>query len=145
MTRSPRPPWLARATLVAIVSTLLASVAAAQEQPWSFVQAAGGLKIGKPLRRPHGWVVPVTADVSGLTSITTQPRKINPALVCRETKAQLEGQAIYITLVTGSAPAGGASRCPPVFIGNVMAGSYAVFYRAPGQAPVALGELVLAH
>ncbi|MFZ3129327.1 MAG: hypothetical protein WA136_15055 [Rhodoferax sp.] len=126
-----------------VVLALLASAAAAQQQPWSFVQAAGGLRLGKPVPRPTGWMLPVEADVSGLSTVTTQPTAVHPALVCRETRAALESQALYITLVTGAAGTGGTPRCAPVFISNGLAGRYTVFYRSAGEAPVRLGEVIL--
>ena len=128
-----------------IAAALIANGAIAQEQPWAFVQSAGGMRVGQPLKRANGWVLPVTADVSGLNTITMQPSKVNIALACRETKAQLEGPSIYITLVTGPKGPGADSRCPPVFIANVLPGRYAVFYRSAGQAPVALGDVKLAN
>ena len=131
--------------LFLIATALIASGAIAQEQPWTFVQSAGGLRVGQPLKRANGWVLPVAADVSGLTTITTVPSKVNIALACRETKAQLEGQAIYITLVTGAKGPGAESRCPPVYIANVLPGRYAGFYRSTGQVPVALGDVKLAN
>lgn len=129
--------------LFCIALALLASAAAAQQQPWSFVQAAGGLRLGKPIPRPAGWALPVDADVSGLRTITTKPTMVNLALVCSETQVTLEGQALYITLVTRSAGPAGESRCPPVFISNSLAGQYTVFYRYGGQTPVRLGDVVL--
>ena len=129
--------------LCCVALALLAGGAAAQQQPWSFVQAAGGLRLGKPVPRPSGWVLPVDADVSGLSTITARPTAVNPALVCSETRAALEGQAIYLTLITRSPGSGGASRCPPVFIANTLAGRYTVFYRFAGEAPVRLGEVTL--
>lgn len=126
-------------------AAMLSSAACAQEQPWSFVQTVGGLKLGQAVRRPNGWMLPIDANISGLATITMQPSKVNPGMVCEETKARLEGQSIYITLVTGTAKPGTASRCPPVFIGPVTAGRYAVFYRYGGQVPVALGDVVLAR
>ncbi|MFZ3220854.1 MAG: hypothetical protein WA174_12515 [Rhodoferax sp.] len=127
-----------------LVLALLASAAAAQQQqPWSFVQAAGGLRLGKPVPRPTGWMLPVDADVSGLSTITTQPTAVHPALVCRETRATLEGQALYLTLITGTSGTGGTPRCAPVFISNALAGRYTVFYRFAGEPPVRLGEVLL--
>ena len=45
---------------------------------------------------------------------------IGAALACRVSKARLEGQPTHINVVTPSGGVGSASRCPPVFIGNVM-------------------------
>lgn len=129
--------------LCCVALALLASAAAAQQQPWSFVQAAGGLRLGKPMPRPTGWVLPVDANVSGLSTITARPTVVNPALVCNETLAALDGQALYLTVVTRSAGSGGTSRCPPVFISNALAGRYTVFYRYGGEAPVRIGEVIL--
>ncbi len=133
----------------AIAFCLLAALGAsgvwAQEQPWAFVQAAGGMRVGQPIKRANGWVMPVSADVSGLNTITMQPSRVNIALACPETKAQIEGQSIYITLVSGAKGPGAESRCPPVFLANVLPGRYAVFYRFAGQPLVALGDVKLAN
>lgn len=128
---------IALATLTA--STFLAGCA--HSQNWSFVQSVGGILVEAPLRDERGWVLPVRANVAGIEEFSNKPTMVNSALHCVSTKASIEENNIYLTVRTFVVSSGTDSRCPPAVLGKVVPGTYKVFYRGPGEAPVPLSQV----
>lgn len=119
--------------------TLLACSIFAEPQTWNFVQSVGGISIGTPFRNESGWILPVNADVSGF-----QPRTgtaINSGIACRNTANKIEGNAIYLTIITSVAGDGRVAQCPPAYLGQLSPGRYDVFYRGPNERAIKLGEV----
>ena len=127
--------------LLALLATSCSVVA--EPRDWNFVQAVGGIAIGDPAKEFGGWVLPVRADVSGLQTITDKPTTMNSALVCASVQATVEGKAIYVTVRTGVVRKGLSSACPPANLGDIKAGSYAVFYRESSGRAVQLREVAI--
>jgi hypothetical protein len=123
-----------------LLTILLPLQAFARSEGWQFVQSVGGIAIDTPTKDLSGWAIPVRADVSGLSTITVKPTLLNSALACVHIVAAVEGQAIYITVVTGLVRSGVNPLCPPAQLGNVAAGKYRVYYRGPGEKPIELSE-----
>ena len=113
----------------------------AGSEGWQFVHSVGGIAVGKPELQPSGWSLPVRADVSGLTAITSKPSTLNSALVCERTDAAVERLNIYLTIVSGLVRSGYTSLCPPANLGILSPGKYRVFYRGPCEPPVELSEV----
>ncbi len=114
-----------------------------EQKSWAFVQSVGGFSIGVPFQNQHGWILPVHGDVSGLQTITVKPSTLNSGLSCHSTKAVIEGNAIFLTVITSVAGGGRNSACPPALLGQPSAGKYAVFYRASNEPAIPLGEVFI--
>lgn len=124
-----------------LLTTLTPLQAFARSESWQFVQSVGGIAIDAPKKELAGWVIPVRADVSGLSTITVKPTLLNSALICVRTEAAIEGQAIYITVVTGLVRSGLSPLCPPAQLGKISTGKYRVLYRGPDEKPIELSEV----
>ncbi len=132
-------------TLIALplLLPLLSCSALANEQDWAFVQSVGGIKVEAPTRNATGWLLPVQADVSGLSKITVQPTLLNSALTCKKVKTEIEGNAIYLTLVTGLVSDKESPLCPPAALGGIAQGQYIVYYRSRNEQAVKLTEITI--
>ena len=128
-------------TLLAIVFCMTALQACAHSSSWGFIQAVGGMAIGTPKQENGEWSLPVTVDVSGLTTVTAQPTTLNSALICEKTVATVKGHNIYLAVFTRVAGGSHTSKCPPAKLGSIPTGNYRVFYRVQNESPIALGEL----
>jgi hypothetical protein len=126
-----------------LVASLTSSQVHAGEQEWKFVQAIGGISIGVPIRSETGWLLPVRADVSGFTQITTKPTLLNSSLICERSLVSVERTNIYITLVTGLVRSPYTAACPSATLGRIASGNYRVYYRGPDEQPEYLGEAQL--
>jgi hypothetical protein len=110
----------------------------ADPQPWAFVHAVGGLRVGEPARSNGVWRLPVRANVSGIESFTNRPTLQNARLKCAAVLASVESHGIFITLDTTEQRSGGSARCRPAVLGHPPYGRYTVYYRSPEAAPVTL-------
>ena len=115
----------------------------AKEQDWAFVQSVGGIKVEAPTRNAKGWLLPVQADVSGLSKITVQPTLLNSALSCKKVKTEIEGNSIYLTIVTGLVADKESEMCPPAVLGSIAQGQYIVYYRSRNEQAIKLTEISL--
>jgi hypothetical protein len=122
---------------------LFASVLA-HSQSWAFVQSVGGLLVQPPMHGEQGWALPIRANVSGIETISIKPTAINSGMVCEQTLSEIEGNNIYLTIVTGAARSNASAVCPPAILGKIAPGKYSVFYRGPHEAPVFLSEVSIA-
>ena len=122
-------------SLVAAVCALATLSAAAESVSWDFVQSVGGLTIGQPVKSSAGWQLPIRADVSGLRTVTVQPKVMNSGIACVETRAAVEGSSIFLTVITGIASSDRSAACPPAMLGSIAPGPYLVKYRG-GNGPV---------
>ena len=116
----------------------------AEERPWSFVTAVGGLEVGTPVRSNETWLLPVRADVSGLQAITNRPTTLNSAVVCEAVKAHFQGQDIFLILETTVAHDAATSRCPAAKLGKLAGGHYDVWYGASRAEGISLGTVDVA-
>lgn len=108
---------------------------------WAFVQSVGGITLGTPMRGDKGWHLPVQADASGATTITTEP-SAKTTLVCKATRARVEGRTIQLAIITGEPGKGHATpRCPSANLGNIAAGKYQAVYQDDKNPPVPLEEV----
>jgi hypothetical protein len=132
---------ISKLTLVSIALALVACSTFAEQRSWLFMQSVGGIEVGTPLQSETGWLLPVRSDVSGLRTITAKPSTLNSGLSCQRIEAEIEGDAIFITIFTGVAGGGRSSVCPSVLLGHLPAGKYSVFYRSLNEIPVSIGEV----
>jgi hypothetical protein len=133
-----------RISLASLVLMLGCTFATAQERPWSFITAVGGLEIGTPVQSNGRWSLPIRADVSGLQPITNRPTTTNSALVCKAVKARVEGNEIFLILETSMAGEGPSSRCPDADLGKLAIGSYTLWYGTPQAKNALLGTVRVA-
>ena len=127
--------------LTALLLTSCGTVA--ESRNWEFVQSVGGIAVEQPTKSTDGWLLPVQADVSGLRAITVTPTLLNSALSCKSVRASIEGQVIYITVVTGVAGRDRTSICPPANLQEIRPGAYSVLYRGPNGKVVQLSKIVV--
>jgi hypothetical protein len=130
--------------IVALAGTLLARVAVAEVASWKYLVSVGGFSIGHPKKVARGWVLPVQGDVSGLRTITAKPTTMNSSVACVETQASVEGKTISVRVITGIGGPGRSASCPPANLGPIAPGSYFVQYVGSNEAPVPLGNVVIA-
>ena len=128
-----------------LVTLLLAGVASASAAPldWSSVQSVGGIAVSDPTPIERGWLLPVSANVSGLTQVTTKPTALNSSLVCLRTAATIQGNGVFLTVHTSLSQNGVSQRCPPAQLGRPKAGKYKVYYRVPNEEAHFLREVTV--
>jgi hypothetical protein len=128
--------------MLALVSLVAACAAAsAQQRPWKFVEAAGGLQIAAPVHVDHRWQLPVRADVSGLHAITHAPTTANSGLMCNASKARVKGTDVFLVIVTTLPHDGATPSCPSADLGDIAPGQYSVFYGTDLASGVKLGTM----
>jgi hypothetical protein len=125
--------------LAAGLLALLPLAALAGPEPWSSIQAAGGLSVGPPFSSTDGWLLVVRANLRGPTRLNDT--QANSAPACTRTQAVIEDRNIYLTVISGPVASKIASVCPAARIGRLPAGTYKVFYRGPNEAAVLLREV----
>lgn len=114
-----------------------------QSRDWAFVQAVGGIAIEQPKRQNQRLILPVHADVSGLTRVTVKPSLVNSGLVCETVLLTRTGQEIDLTILTGLVRQGLSPQCPAADLGYLPPGAYRVFYLSPNGEKQALGRFTL--
>ena len=129
---------------IAAVSALVTLEALADPASWKFLQSVGGLTIAEPQRVSGGWVLPVQADVSGLTRASARPTTLNSGIACLETRASVEGSTIALSIVTGLAGSGRNAQCPAANLGQLTPGRYSVIYRGVAEPDVRIGSIAIA-
>src|SRR5688572_29394296 len=115
-----------------------------RERPWAFVASVGGIAVDNPVRTPKGLILPIRADVSGLEAISVKPTTLNSIMACSKTRAEVEGNNIYVTIATTLLRQRGSSRCPDAKLSGLPNGNYTVFYRSAAADDVRLGEVRVA-
>ena len=114
---------------VCVLSSSTAAEAGIREwwfgQPWSFVQAVGGIGVSGATRTPDGDVeLAVDCDVSGLRSITREPELVNSGIGVSKMLAAVDGHRITISIRTGLHE---SSTCGRILL-HVEPGEYSVVY-----------------
>jgi hypothetical protein len=120
-------------------------LAPAHVATWSFIQSAGGIRVGAPEKKENNsWLLPVVCDVSGLNAITQKPTSINSGLVVTKVLHRVEGNEILISVAL-NAPLtkNGTSRCRDIVLANISSGAYKVLYAEPSKAAYAIGTVTL--
>ncbi|HVU31931.1 MAG TPA: hypothetical protein VHE61_00755 [Opitutaceae bacterium] len=130
-----------------ILATLFSGVLcwlSAKSQPWSFIEAVGGIRILAPVRHDGRLDLPVECNVSGLKAITRTPTLINSALVIRTIRCGSRGHEVWISVVTclagGGRAAGGIHYAD---LSDLKAGAYVVYYGDAGDTTHKLGSVVV--
>jgi hypothetical protein len=105
-------------------------IATSSVADWDFIQSAGGITVTAPIRHNDGsWKLPVSCDISGLTTITRKPTSLNSALVVTDTSARVDGNKIHLIVVINSAlRSKKTSHCTAVNLGHMKPGEYIVVY-----------------
>jgi hypothetical protein len=105
-------------------------IATSSVADWEFIQSVGGIAVGSPIKHNDGsWTLPVSCDVSGLTTITKKPTSLNSALVITDTFARVDGNKIHLTVVINSAQRSKkTAHCTAVNLGKMKPGEYIVVY-----------------
>ena len=130
--------------LYLVVTLFAPSVVLPHEQPWSFVQAVGGLTVEAPRRTNGGIELPMHVDVSGLTTVTHRPTTINSGLICTATRVKVVAQTMHLTIETGPPRLGGSGVCPPAQLGVVPPGVYTVYYGTATNDSTLIGRVTIA-
>lgn len=130
---------LASLVLCTVISVSVGCSGLPQARSWEYVQSVGGLRIGEPTRVSGEWTLPITANVAG-QFVTVKPTTGDSALGC-SIRVTIDGQYIYVTVVTSLVTWWTESICPEASLGNVSPGRYVVLYRGPDNKDVRLGEV----
>jgi len=129
---------------VCVLSSSTAAEAGIREwwfgQPWSFVQAVGGIRVSGATRTADGNVeLAVDCDVSGLRSITREPELVNSAIGVSKMLAAVDGRRITISIRTGLRE---ASTCGRVLL-RLEPGEYSVVYLGADREHHELGKVTV--
>jgi hypothetical protein len=111
---------------------------------WQYIQQAGGIKTGTPLKTEDGLYLPIICNVSGTDSITTKPTMINSAFVCTKIKINTDGNKILIKVILGIATLNkGNCFCKAVNIGNLKPADYLVYYKDNSSSEHEIGQFTI--
>ncbi len=124
---------------LALAALVFSTSALGQSRDWAFIQSVGGLAFGAPVYRNSAWYLPIRCTVSGAEAITTQPTVFHGTLACTM-GVQVDGRAIVLTVMTHGESGDAFADCPPVRLGNLEKGRYAVFYSGSASERVEIGE-----
>lgn len=70
-------------------------------QDWSFIQKAGGIKIGELKALPGGeHFMPIVVDVSGKTTVTIEPVLLNSPLAIKSIQVEVKDNNILLWIQT---------------------------------------------
>lgn len=109
-----------------------------QRQPWSFIQAVGGMKVD--IKENH---LVVRCDVSGLKTVTTKPMTINSAMGVREMKCSRLGSVLQLSVVTSAIEKGMTTECGSLDLSKYPAGPYSVVYLDPDGTTHAIETITI--
>jgi hypothetical protein len=121
-----------------------AYVATPHVATWEFMQSVGGIAIGQPEKiDDSAWVLPIRCDVSGLTTVTREPKVMHSGVVVTRMLHEIRDGDIAISIVINT-PMGTArsSACPSITLKKVAPGDYRVLYMEPNKATHALGTVI---
>lgn len=124
---------------------LMPAVAFAGPESWKSVQSTGGIVLGAPFHSTDGWLLGVRAKLTRLPPPKGQKDPPEGGLWCERTQAVVEGNNIYLTIISGVARGPIAAVCPSAKLGEIPAGNYKVFYRGPNEPPMPLKDITLAR
>jgi hypothetical protein len=112
---------------------------------WSYMESVGGISVGVPTRDQNGVVhLPVSCDVSGLTTITRKPTAISSAMVVTGINKKIEDHEIIISVDTGLVSEKWKwSTCSAVSLGDIPAGDYKVLYYGADREKHGLGKVTV--
>lgn len=119
-------------------SNIVASLSS-ETRDWGFVQSVGGMAVS--MTDPV--TLDVDADVSGLRAVTVKPTIINSALAVRRLDHRIEGNTIYLTLVTGLIDKGMSTSCGSIDLSDTPPGRYTVTYLDPDGTTHHIGEVTV--
>ena len=122
-----------------LAALLFGTSAFAQSRDWAFIQSVGGLDFSPPVYRNGAWYLPIRCNVSGAEAITTKPTAYHGTFACT-VGVRVDGRAIVLTVMTHGESGDAFADCPPVRLGNLEKGRYAVFYSGPASERVEIGE-----
>ena len=132
----------------ALAALLLAALplgALAGPEPYKVIQSTGGLEVGSPFHSADGWLLRVRARLSKLPAPKGQKDAPDGGPSCARTQAAVEGDSIFLTIVSGEARGPVAAVCPAARLGELEAGHYKVFYREAGGPTTLLREIDLSR
>jgi hypothetical protein len=142
--RSPKKRSLSPTPIIMrLIFTLLLSVlmigcdtvvSSATNQRCDFrtIESFGGIAVGRPrLDSREHVIVPIRCDVSGTSTITCRPTRLESALACAKPDVRVSGDTIRITVRTCFVGGGLSSQCPDIDLGRLRDGTYLVVYRDP--------------
>ncbi len=118
--------------------------ATAEARDWDFICKTGGIRISQPVQKAGKTFLPVTYDVSGLTTVTHAPTLINSGLAVKKIAIRRDDTLLLIHVVTQVFEQG-AQTGPlhAVNLDDIPAGRYQVFYETAGPGGAKLGEIEL--
>lgn len=112
----------------------------------NFINARGGIEIGQPEKGERGWRLPVSCDLSGISSIQERRNVLHSGLAWWRTAAEVTESHIYLTIETNSmGPRAPSARCGAAELGYIDAGPYEVFYRDPDGTITKLVEVTISR
>lgn len=118
--------------------------ATAEARDWPFICKTGGMRISQPVQHSGKTFLPVTYDVSGLTTVTQPPTLINSGLAVRKIAIRRDGSQLLLQVVTQvleqGAPTGPMHA---VDLEGIPTGRYQVFYESAEAGGVKLGDIEL--
>jgi hypothetical protein len=130
------------AALCCLLALMFVRHAFADILPWTKIQALGGISIGKPVEKDGLWMLPVQADVSGLSTITKFPTQMNSGAVCARILVEVHDSTVLLAVQTSLPGAVARSAvCPPALLGPELRGVYSVVYKGPDDRPHMLGTI----
>jgi hypothetical protein len=115
----------------------------ARTRSWDFMQEAGGIKVGQPLKIKNDTIfLPIKCDVSGLRTITQKPTMMNSALGVYKVEVKIEKNQILISVVTCIISERYNPACKGIYLKKIPSGKYDVFYYYANQKNL-IGSVII--
>jgi hypothetical protein len=110
---------------------------------WDFIQSVGGIRLGEPEKKAQdSWALPVVCDVSGLTTVTQKPTKLNSGLVVTRMLYRVSGNEIRISVALNTPlNTSRTARCTDIALSSINAGEFTALYEEPNKSTHVLGTV----
>lgn len=101
---------------------------------WDFIQASGGIKIGKPEMRLNKYnkksiYLPIKCNISGFRSTTHKPTVVNSKISIYGIAVNFTKNQIFISISTGHiSKEMNQTECDGIFLNGFSPGKYEIFY-----------------
>ena len=112
-----------------------------EPRDWQFIQSVGGIDIDPVIQKSGKPMLPVTFDVSGLSTVTCKPTTMNSGLVFYKFDVKHSDGNITIRVVTSVPDTTKDTLIHYLDLSEIRKGAYQVYYETAGDSEKRLGAI----